>query len=203
MKDITDPELELDCIATKRATRKGEPIIRSWFANRFYNIINRMTKLGIENGARDFRLMNRKFVNAVLEDKEYNRFSKGIFSWVGFNVKWLAYDNIERSAGKTKWNFWGLLKYSLEGFLGFSVAPLYFSSIMGLFSCVLAVCALLFIVIRAAVFGDRARGWPSMVCIIIFIGGLIMFNLGVIGLYLSKMYLETKGRQKYIVREEV
>lgn len=201
-KDITNPELELDCIATRRKTRKGEPVIRSWFANRFYNLINRMSQTRIENGARDFRLMNRKFVDAVIQDREVNRFSKGIFSWVGFNVKWIAYDNIERSAGKTKWNFWGLFKYSLEGILSYSVVPLYLSSILGLIFCAIAVAALIFIVVRAALFGDPARGWPSMACIIIFIGGLIMFNMGVIGLYISKIYTESKKRQIYIVREE-
>lgn len=202
-KDITNPELELDCIATRRKTRKGEPVIRSWFANRFYNLINRMSQTRIENGARDFRLMNRKFVDAVIQDREVNRFSKGIFSWVGFNVKWIAYDNVERSAGKTKWNFWGLFKYSLEGILSYSVVPLYLSSVLGVCCCGASFIALLFIVIRAAIFGDRARGWPSLACIIIFIGGLILFNMGVIGLYISKIYTETKKRQNYIIREEV
>ena len=199
--DIKNPENDLDCIATKRQDRKGEPPIRSFFANMFYRLINKISDTRIENGARDYRLMNRKFVDAVIADKEYNRFSKGIFSWVGFNVKWLAYDNIERSGGQTKWSFWKLFKYSLEGFLGFSQVPLYISSVMGLSSCLIAVLALIFIVVRAAIFGDRARGWPSMACIMIFIGGLIMLNLGIIGLYISKIYLETKNRQHYIIRE--
>ena len=201
--DIKDPNNDLDCIATKRQDRKGEPPIRSFFANTFYKLINKISDIKIENGARDYRLMSRKFVNAVIADKEYNRFSKGIFSWVGFNVKWIAYDNVERSGGQTKWSFWKLFKYSLEGFLGFSQVPLYISSVMGLSSCLVAVLALIFIVVRAAIFGDRARGWPSMACIMIFIGGLIMLNLGIIGLYISKIYHETKKRQHYIIREKV
>ena len=200
-RGIRDPEAGLDCVATKRKDRKGEPPIRSFFANLFYRLINRISETKIENGARDYRLMSRRFVDAVISDGEYNRFSKGIFSWVGFNVKWLSYDNVERSGGRTKWSFWKLFKYSLEGFLGFSQVPLYLSSVMGLSSCVVALAALIFIVTRAAIFGDRARGWPSMTCIMIFIGGLIMLNLGIIGLYISKIYLETKNRPHYIIRE--
>lgn len=201
--EIKNPENELDCIATKRQTRKGEPVIRSFFADTFYKLINKMSDTRIENGARDYRFMSRKFVDAVINDREYNRFSKGIFSWVGFNVKWIAYDNIERSAGQTKWSFWKLFKYSLEGILGFSQIPLYLSSIIGLLSCSVSVLALIFVVLRAAIFGDPTPGWPSMVCIIIFIGGLIMLNLGITGLYISKIYLETKKRQHYIIREKV
>lgn len=200
---ITDKTQEYDCIATRRKTRKGEPLIRSWFANMFYRLINKMSETKIENGARDFRLMSRRFVDAVIQDREYNRFSKGIFSWVGFNVKWIAYDNIERSAGKTKWSFFKLFRYSIEGILAYSSVPLYLASVMGLLFCILAMLALLFVVIRAAVFGDPTPGWPSMVCIIIFIGGIILLNLGIIGLYISKIYLETKKRQSYIVRESV
>lgn len=200
--DITNPELELDCIATKRQTRKGEPPIRSFFANMFYRLINKMSDTFIENGARDYRLMNRKFVDAVIQDKEYNRFSKGIFSWVGFNTKWLAYDNVERSAGVTKWSFFKLFKYSIEGILSYSTVPLYMASVLGFIMTFVSILALLFVIIRKLVFGDATQGWASMVCIIIFIGGLLLLNMGVIGLYLSKIYTETKQRQKYIVREE-
>lgn len=199
---ITDPAEEFDCIATRRQTRKGEPVIRSFFANMFYRLINKMSETKIENGARDYRLMNRRFVDAVIQDKEYNRFSKGIFSWVGFNVKWIAYDNVERSAGNTKWSFFKLFRYSIEGVLAYSSVPLYLASVMGLLFCCVAILALLFVVIRAAIFGDPTPGWPSMVCIIIFIGGIILLNLGIIGLYISKIYLETKKRQQYIVREQ-
>lgn len=201
-QDITNPELNLDCIATKRQTRKGEPVIRSFFANMFYKLINKMSDTFIENGARDYRLMNRKFVDAVIQDKEYNRFSKGIFSWVGFNTKWIAYDNVERSAGETKWSFFKLFKYSIEGILSYSIVPLYMASVLGLLMTCLAICALIFVIVRKIVFGDPTQGWASMVCIIIFIGGLLLLNMGVIGLYLSKIYTETKQRQKYIVREQ-
>lgn len=201
--DITNPELELDCIATKRQTRKGEPPVRSFFANMFYRLINKMSDTFIENGARDYRLMNRKFVDAVIQDKEYNRFSKGIFSWVGFNTKWISYDNVERSAGATKWSFFKLFKYSIEGILSYSTVPLYMASVLGFVMTFISVLALLFVVIRKLVFGDSVQGWASLVCIIIFIGGLLLLNMGVIGLYLSKIYTETKQRQKYIIREQI
>ena len=199
---ITDKENDYDCIATRRKTRKGEPVIRSWFSNMFYRFINKMSETKIENGARDFRLMSRAFVDAIIQDKEYNRFSKGIFSWVGFKVKWLSYDNIERSAGKTKWSFFRLFRYSLEGILAYSTVPLYVSSVIGLIFCLISVVALLFVVIRAILFGDKVAGWPSIVCIIIFIGGSVLLNLGIMGLYISKLYLETKKRQLYIVKDK-
>lgn len=199
---ITDKENDYDCIATRRKTRKGEPVIRSWFSNMFYRLINKMSETKIENGARDFRLMSRAFVDAIIQDKEYNRFSKGIFSWVGFKVKWLSYDNIERSAGKTKWSFFRLFRYSLEGILAYSTVPLYVSSVIGLIFCLISVVALLFVVIRAILFGDNVAGWPSIVCIIIFIGGSVLLNLGIMGLYISKLYLETKKRQLYIVKDK-
>ncbi len=199
---ITDKENDYDCIATRRKTRKGEPVIRSWFSNMFYRLINKMSETKIENGARDFRLMSRAFVDAIIQDKEYNRFSKGIFSWVGFKVKWLSYDNIERSAGKTKWSFFRLFRYSLEGILAYSTVPLYVSSVIGLIFCLISVIALLFVVIRAILFGDKVAGWPSIVCIIIFIGGSVLLNLGIMGLYISKLYLETKKRQLYIVKDK-
>lgn len=201
-EDITNPELELDCIATKRQTRKGEPPVRSFFANMFYRLINKMSDTFIENGARDYRLMNRNFVDAVIQDKEYNRFSKGIFSWVGFNTKWISYDNVERSAGSTKWSFFKLFKYSIEGILSYSTVPLYMASVLGFVMTFISVLSLLFVVIRKLVFGDSVQGWASLVCIIIFIGGLLLLNMGVIGLYLSKIYTETKQRQKYIIRDQ-
>ena len=201
-EDITNPELELDCIATKRQTRKGEPPIRSFFANMFYRLINKMSDTFIENGARDYRLMNRNFVDAVIQDKEYNRFSKGIFSWVGFNTKWISYDNVERSAGSTKWSFFKLFKYSIEGILSYSTVPIYMASVLGFVMTFISVLSLLFVVIRKLVFGDSVQGWASLVCIIIFIGGLLLLNMGVIGLYLSKIYTETKQRQKYIIRDQ-
>lgn len=200
---LFDENEEYDCVATKRQTRKGEPVIRSAFANLFYKLINKMSQTKIENGARDYRLMTRTFVDAVISDKENCRFSKGIFSWVGFKVKWLSYDNIERSAGKTKWSFIKLFKYSIDGILSYSIVPLYFTSILGLFCCAAAIIALLFVLIRAACFGDPVAGWPSLVCIITLIGGLILFNLGILGLYISKIYMETKKRQNYIVREKL
>ena len=147
--------------------------------------------------------MNRKFVDAVIQDKEYNRFSKGIFSWVGFNTKWISYDNVERSAGATKWSFFKLFKYSIEGILSYSTVPLYMASVLGFVMTFISVLALLFVVIRKLVFGDSVQGWASLVCIIIFIGGLLLLNMGVIGLYLSKIYTETKQRQKYIIREQI
>lgn len=190
-----------DCIATRRATRKGEPPIRSFFARAFYRIINRMSDTEIVDGARDFRLMSRKFVDAVLALAEYNRFSKGIFSWVGFRTHWISYDNVERVAGTTKWNFFSLFKYSLEGIVGFSTAPLNAASFLGVFSCFLALLGIIFVVIRAAAFGDPVAGWPSLICVILFIGGLQLFALGIVGRYLAKTYLEVKNRPIYIARE--
>ncbi len=191
-----------DCVATKRSTRKGEPVIRSFFARMFYRIINRMSDTEIVDGARDYRFMSRQMVNAIIEDGEYNRFSKGIFSWVGFNTKWLSYENIERSAGQTKWSFWGLFKYSIEGILAYSTVPLYISSFIGVALFILSIIAFVFIIIKKLVWGDPVQGWASMVCILLFLGGIILLCLGIIGLYVSKIYLETKKRQIYIVKEK-
>lgn len=193
---------DYDCVATKRTTRVGEPVVRSWFARRFYQLINAISDTEIVDGARDYRFMNRRMVNAVIEDREYNRFSKGIFSWVGFKTKWLAYENIERSAGSSKWSFWSLFKYSIEGILAYSVVPLYFASIVGIVMFVLSLIAMIVIIIKKLAFGDPVQGWPSMVCIVLFLGGIILLCLGIIGLYLSKIYLETKKRQIYIIREK-
>lgn len=190
-----------DCAATRRATRKGEPPIRSFFARMFYRIINKMSDTQIVDGARDFRLMNRKMVDAILELKEYNRFSKGIFSWVGFKTKWYSYDNVERVAGKTKWNFFGLLLYSVEGIIGFSTAPLALAAFMGIFFCVAAFLGFVFIFVRALIFGDPTAGWPSQVCIILMVSGVQMFCLGIVGEYLAKTYLEVKRRPLYLVNE--
>lgn len=190
-----------DCIATRRKNRKGEPPVRSFFARLFYRLINKMSSTQIIDGARDFRLMKRMVVNAILSDKEYNRFSKGIFSWVGFRTKWIEYENVERCAGKTKWSFWKLFLYSVDGILAYTTVPLALVSVMGIILCLIAFIALCFVVIRALIFGDPVAGWPSMISIIIFLGGIQLFCLGLIGLYISKIYLETKKRPLYIVRE--
>lgn len=195
-------ESDYDCVATRRVTRKGEPPIRSFFARLFYKIINELSDTEIVDGARDYRMMTRQMVNAVIQDSEYNRFSKGIFSWVGFHTKWLAYENVERSAGETKWSFWKLFKYSIEGILAYTTIPLYLSSIMGILMCGVSFVALIFIVVRALLYGDSVAGWPSLVCIITLLGGLILLALGIMGLYIAKIYLETKKRQIFIVREE-
>lgn len=200
MYDILQ-EGEYDCVATKRGDRKGEPKIRSFFANTFYKMINKMSETEIVNGARDYRLMRRKMVDAVLSMSEVNRFSKGIFSWVGFRTKWLEYENTERCAGETKWSFWKLFRYSLEGITGFSVAPLYLSSIVGILFFLLSFLMIGVIVVRTLVWGDPVAGWPSMVCILFFIGGIQLFCIGILGQYLSKTYLEAKHRPVSIVRE--
>ena len=192
---------EYDSVATRRVTRKGEPIIRSFFARLYYKIINKISKTEIVDGARDFRLMTRQMVNAVLEVKEYNRFSKGIFSWVGFRTKWLEYENVERVAGETKWSFWKLFLYSLESIVAFSTVPLSIASVMGILFCFVAFIIIIFIVVRTLMFGDPTSGWPSMVCIMFFIGGVQLLCLGVIGQYLSKAYLEVKKRPIYIIQE--
>lgn len=197
---LHNPDADYDCVATRRTTRKGEPRIRSFFARLFYKIINDLSDTEIVDGARDYRMMTRQMVDAVIQDSEYNRFSKGIFSWVGFQTKWLAYENVERSAGETKWSFWKLFKYSIEGILAYTTIPLYLSSIMGILMCGLSFMALIFI--RALLFGNPVAGWPSLVCIITLLGGMILLALGIMGLYIAKIYLETKKRQIFIVREE-
>jgi len=191
-----------DIAATKRQTRKGEPPIRSFFAKLFYKIINKMSKTQIVDGARDFRLMTRQVVDAILKVCEYNRFSKGIFSWVGFNTKWFAYDNVERMAGKTKWSFWGLLKYSLEGVVGFSTVPLQIASYVGILFCLISLLMIVVIIVKTLIWHDPTSGWPSLVCIIFFISGVQLFCIGVLGEYLSKTYLETKKRPIYIVKDK-
>ena len=190
-----------DQAATRRRDRAGEPAVRSWFAHRFYRLINRMSRADIVDGARDFRLMTRPVVDAVVSMGEYNRFSKGIFGWVGFRTEWVSYDNVERAAGKTKWSFWSLFRYAVEGIVAFSTAPLQFASLAGILFCIVAAVAFVFIIARAAMFGDPVAGWPSLVSIVLFIGGVQMLCLGVIGQYLAKTYLETKRRPIYLVRE--
>ena len=198
---LNAPGSEVDCVATRRVNRKGEPPVRSFFARLFYKIINELSDTEIVDGARDYRMMSRQMVDAVIRDSEYNRFSKGIFSWVGFHTYWISYENVERSAGETKWSFWKLFKYSVEGVLAYTTVPLYLSSIMGFIMCGFSFLALAFIVIRALAYGDPVAGWPSLVSIITFLGGLILLSMGVMGLYVAKIYLETKKRQIYIVRE--
>ena len=192
---------DYDCAATRRTTRQGEPPVRSWFARKFYRIINRLSDTEIVDGARDYRLMSRKMVDAVLAMAEYNRFSKGIFSWVGFSTKWFDYENVERVAGKTKWNFWGLFKYSIEGIVGFSTAPLVMAAGAGVVFCLAAFVGILFVVVRALIFGDPTAGWPSMVCIMLLCSGVQLFCLGIVGEYLAKTYLEVKHRPIYIEKE--
>lgn len=188
-------------VATRRINREGEPPFRSFCARCFYKIINKISDTDIMDGARDFQLMTRKVVNAILELSEYNRFSKGIFGWVGFETKWIPYKNIERIAGNTKWSFWKLFLYSLEGIIAFSTAPLVLSSLFGIFLCFIALIMIIVIILRTIVFGDPVSGWPSLVCIIIFIGGIQLFCTGILGQYLSKVYLETKKRPIFIIDE--
>lgn len=190
-----------DCVATRRVTRKGEPPIRSFFARIFYKIINKMSSIEMVDGARDYRLMKRKVVDAIISLKEYNRYSKGLFSFVGFDTKWIEYENVERVAGKTKWSFWKLFKYAIEGITAFSTTPLILSSLLGLLFCVLSFIAIIFIIARTLINGDPTAGWPSLVCIIVFVSGVQLFSIGIIGQYLSKTYLEVKNRPIYIIKE--
>ena len=190
-----------DSVATRRISRKGEPPIRSCFARCFYKLINRISDTGIVDGARDYRLMTRQMVDAILSMSEYNRFSKGIFGWVGFRTKWIPYENVERVAGETKWSFWKLFLYSIEGITAFSTAPLAIASFMGVLFCLIAFLSICVVLIKTLVFGDPVGGWPSMMCVILFLGGIQLFCIGVLGQYLAKTYLETKKRPVYIVQE--
>ena len=190
-----------DSVATRRVTRKGEPPIRSFFARCFYKLMRRISKTEMVDGARDYRLMTRHFVNSLLELGEYNRFSKGLYGWVGYKTKWLEYENVERAAGETKWSFWKLLLYSIEGIVAFSAAPLAIAAVSGIICCVLAFLFILFIVIRTLMFGDPVAGWPSLVCIILLIGGLQLLSIGILGEYLAKTYLEVKNRPIFICKE--
>ena len=194
-----------DSVATRRVNRKGEPPIRSFFARKFYKIINKMTNTEIVDGARDYRLMTRQFVEAILSMGEYNRFSKGIFGWVGFKNKWLEFENIERKKGETKWSFWKLFAYAIDGIMAFSTAPLAMASFVGVFFCIVAFVFIIAIIIRQWTIGDPHGlvGWASTACIILFVGGVQLFCVGIVGQYLSKTYLEVKERPLYIVKEEI
>lgn len=190
-----------DSVATRRVSRKGEPPIRSFFARRFYRIINKISRTEIVDGARDYRLMTRQFANSLLEIKEYNRFSKGLFGWVGYKTKWLEFENVERVAGETKWSFWKLLLYSIEGIVAFSIVPLSIATVSGLLFCLLAFLFVIIIFLRALIFQDPVAGWPSLACIILFVGGIQLFCMGILGEYLAKTYLEVKDRPIYICKE--
>lgn len=190
-----------DSVGTRRVTRKGEPPIRSFFARCFYKLINKMSKVEMVDGARDYRLMTRQVVDSITSLEEYNRYSKGLFSFVGYNTKWLEYENIERVAGETKWSFWKLFKYAIEGIVAFTTVPLSMASIFGILFCFLALVAIILIIIRTCCFGDPVAGWPSLVCIILMVSGVQLLCLGIMGQYLSKTYLETKKRPVYIVKE--
>lgn len=193
-------EKNCDSVATRRVDRKGEPPIRSLFAKCFYKLINKMSDADIVDGARDFRLMRRNMVDAVLSMSEYNRFSKGIFGWVGFYTEWLPYENVERISGNSKWSFWKLFAYALKGITAFSTIPLAISSVVGLVSCVAAMIMLIVIVSKTIIFGDPVAGWPSLACIIIFFGGMQLFCIGILGRYLANTYMETKKRPIYIIK---
>lgn len=190
-----------DCVGSRRVTRKGEPLIRSFFARMFYKLINKMSDAEIVDGARDFQMMSRQVVEAILSMGEYNRFSKGIFGWIGFKRKWLEYENIERVAGETKWSFWKLFLYAIEGIVAFSTTPLVISSVFGLICCALALVMIVVVIVRTLVFGDPTSGWPSLVCIMLLLSGIQMLGIGVVGQYLAKTYLETKHRPIYLVRQ--
>ena len=192
---------EYEQVGTRRVTRKGEPPVRSFFARMFYKLINKMSDVELVDGARDYRLMKREVVDSIISMQEYNRFSKGIFSFVGFKTKWLEYENIERVAGETKWSFWKLFKYALEGITAFSTVPLVMSSVLGILFCFIAFLLIIIIICKTLILGDPTSGWPSMVCIIFLVSGIQLFSLGIIGQYLSKTYLEVKKRPIYIIRE--
>lgn len=198
---LEDENNEYDAVGTRRVTRKGEPPIRSFFARKFYKIINKMSKVEMVDGARDYRLMKRQVVNSILELKEYNRYSKGLFEFVGYKTKWLEFENVQRVAGETKWSFWKLFLYAIEGIVAFSTAPLAIASIAGFIFCLISFIMIIVIIIKTLIFGDPTSGWPSLVCIIFFVSGIQLFCLGIIGQYLSKTYLETKKRPIYIIKE--
>lgn len=192
-----------DSVATRRVSRKGEPPVRSFFARMFYRLMKKISKTEIMDGARDYRLMTRQMVDAILSMQEYNRFTKGIFGWVGFSTKWLEYENIERAKGETKWNFWKLFVYSIDGITAFSTVPLLFASVMGVLFCMLAFAMIVFVIVRKLIFGDPVSGWASQVCIMLLIGGVQFFCTGILGQYLAKTYMEVKKRPIYIVKEKI
>lgn len=202
MKKRLDEVVELDCVGTRRVTREGEPPIRSFFARMFYKLINHISQVEMVDGARDFRLMRRPMVDAILDLSEYNRFSKGIFAWVGFETQYLEYKNVERVAGKTSWNFWSLFKYSIEGIVNFSDAPLNIAFVGVLLSWFLAFIMVVFIVVRTLVFGDPTSGWPSLMTVILFLGGFQLLTIGILGKYIGKIFMETKKRPVYVIKEK-
>ena len=192
---------EYECVAARRESRKGEPPIRSFFARCFYKLINRISDTEIVDGACDFRMMTRQMVDAIVSMGEYNRFSKGIFGWVGFRTKWLPYENVERVAGETKWSFWKLLLYSLQGIVGFSTVPLAIASVLGILLCFVSFLMVIYIIVKTLLFGDPVSGWPSLACMVMFMGGIQLLCMGILGQYLAKTYLETKHRPIYILAE--
>ncbi len=190
-----------DQVGTRRVSRAGEPPIRSFFARCFYKLINKMSKLEMVDGARDYRLMTRQVVDSILSLKEYNRYSKGLFSFVGYNIKWLEYENVKRVAGETKWSFFKLFKYAIEGIVAFTTLPLSIAALIGIIICLIAFIFIIVIIIKTLIFGDPALGWPSMMCIILFLSGIQLLSMGIIGQYLAKTYLEVKNRPIYIIKE--
>ena len=192
---------DYDSVGTRRVTRKGEPPIRSFFARCFYKLINKMSKVEMVDGARDYRLMTRQVVDSIISLREYNRYSKGLFSFVGYKTKWLEYENVKRVAGETKWSFWKLFKYAIEGITAFSTVPLAFSSFLGVLMCLVALAFIIVIIIKTIIYGDSVGGWPSLSCIILFVGGIQLLCVGIIGQYLAKTYLEVKNRPIYIIKE--
>lgn len=202
MKSMLEKNPDLDCVGTRRTTRDGEPPIRSFFAKMFYKLINKISQVEMVDGARDFRLMRRQMVDAILEISEYNRFSKGIFAWVGFRTEYLEYKNVERVAGKTSWSFWQLLNYSLEGIINFSDAPLTIAFLGGVAACLLAFFLIMIVIVRTLIFGDPTSGWPSMVSIILFLGGFQLLTIGILGKYIGKIFMETKKRPIYVIKEK-
>ena len=200
MLNILESE-HYDCVGTRRVTRKGEPVIRSFFARKFYKIINKMSKVEMVDGARDYRLMTRQMVEAIKSCEEYNRYSKGLWSFVGFKTKWLEFENVQRVAGETKWSFWKLFKYAIEGIVAFTTAPLTMAAFLGILFCFIAFIMIIVIIFKTLVWGDPVSGWPSLACIIIFVSGIQLFFMGIFGEYLAKTYLETKKRPLYIVKE--
>lgn len=201
MKNMLDENAELDCVGMRRTTREGEPLIRSFFSKMFYKLINKISQVEMVDGARDFRLMRRQMVDAILEVSEYNRFSKGIFAWVGFKTEYLEYKNVERVAGQTSWNFWQLFNYSLEGIINFSDAPLTIAFVGGVVACLLAFFLIIIVIIRTLIFGDPTSGWPSMISIILFLGGFQLLTIGILGKYIGKIFMETKKRPIYVIKE--
>ncbi|HGA1458919.1 TPA: glycosyltransferase family 2 protein [Streptococcus suis] len=202
MKAMLDGNPDLDCVGTRRVSRDGEPPIRSFFAKLFYKLMNKISQVEVVDGARDFRLMRRHMVDAILSVSEYNRFSKGIFAWVGFETEYLPYENVERVAGETSWSFWKLLSYSIEGIINFSDTPLNIASYTGFFTFLLSLVLMVFVVFKTLAFGDPTIGWPSTICVILFLGGLQLMTIGILGKYLAKVFLETKKRPIYIVKEK-